>query len=324
MLGRLIGLSLLVGVAAFAVPDSVSAGDWQAGVARTNITPQEPMWMSGYASRNHGADGKLTELWAKAIVIADPDGHRIAAVTLDLVGLDRETSLAMREGIEHALQIPRANVALFCSHTHTGPVVGNNLRSMFELNDAENRKIDVYTSKLIADVVQTVGNAAAEMEPVTLAWACGTATYAVNRRTNKEADVPMLRERGLLNGPVDHDVPVLSVRAGEKLKAVLFGYACHATVLDLYQWTGDHPGFAMKALEEQLPGTQAMFWAGCGADQNPLPRRTVELAKKYGEQLARSVRDVLDGAMHPISGELKTVYTEIEIGFASIPTKEQL
>ena len=129
----------------------------------------------------------------------------------------------------------------------------------------------------------------------------------------------MLREQGLLNGPVDHDVPVLSVRAGDKLKAVLFGYACHATVLDIYQWTGDHPGFAMLAVEEQHPGTQAMFWAGCGADQNPLPRRTVELAQKYGSQLAHAVADVLDGAMRPISGDLKTAYAEIDIGFAHDP-----
>jgi neutral ceramidase len=114
------------------------------------------------------------------------------------------------------------------------------------------------------------------------------------------------------------------VRAGDKLKAVLFGYACHATVLDLYQWTGDHPGFAMLAVEEQYPGTQAMFWAGCGADQNPLPRRTVELAQKYGKQLGDAVHQVLDGAMRPISGDLKTAYAEIDLGFAKLPTREEL
>lgn len=324
MFARLPTVCLFLGSVLATGSGSSPAADWQAGVARANITPQESMWMSGYASRNHGAEGKLTDLWAKAIVIADPSGQRIAAVTLDLVGLDRPTSVAIRDGIEKSQGIPRSNIALFCSHTHTGPVVGNNLRSMFELSDADNRKIDDYTAKLIGDVVRVVEEAAADLEPVRLSWACGTATYAVNRRTNREPDVPMLRTQGLLNGPVDHDVPVLSVRAGDTLKAVLFGYACHATVLDLYQWTGDHPGFAMLALEEQYPGTQAMFWAGCGADQNPLPRRTVELAQKYGQQLARAVQDVLDGAMRPISGNLKTAYSEIDIGFATVPTKEQL
>ena len=33
-----------------------------------------------------------------------------------------------------------------------------------------------------------------------------------------------------LKGPYDHDVPVLAVYQGLKLKAVVFGYACHSTV----------------------------------------------------------------------------------------------
>ena len=324
MLMRLLQVSLVLGALVLFASTHANADDWQAGISRVNITPPESTWMSGYASRDHGAEGKLTDLWAKTIVFVDPSGNRVAAVTLDLVGLSRPTSLRIRDGIEQAHGIPRSNIALFCSHTHTGPVVGGNLRSMFELDDAENKKIDDYTDTLVADVIRSIGEANADLEPVRLAWACGTATYAVNRRNNREADVPMLRAQGLLNGPVDHDVPVLSVRAGDELKAVLFGYACHATVLSSYEWSGDHPGFAMIALEEQYPGTQAMFWAGCGADQNPLPRRTVELAQKYGGMLADAVHNVLNGAMRPVSGDLKIAYAEIDLGFASIPTKEQL
>lgn len=324
MLVRFLQISLVCSALLAATPPHLVAADWQAGISRKNITPPLSTWMSGYASRDHGAESTLTDLWAKTIVVDDPSGNRIAAVTLDLVGLSRPTSLAIRDGIEQAHGIGRSNVALFCSHTHTGPVVGGNLRSMFELDQAEVDKIDDYTATLVADVIASVGEAVDDLEPVRLAWACGTATYAVNRRNNREADVPMLREQGLLNGPVDHDVPVLAVRAGSELKAVLFGYACHATVLSSYVWSGDHPGFAMMALEEQYPGTQAMFWAGCGADQNPLPRRTVELAQEYGGMLADAVHDVLDGAMHPISGDLKTAYSEIDLGFAKIPSEEQL
>ncbi len=39
---------------------------WKAGVARVKITPEESMWMAGYASRDHASEGKLTDLWAKA------------------------------------------------------------------------------------------------------------------------------------------------------------------------------------------------------------------------------------------------------------------
>ena len=53
------------------VPCAVAVGGegWQAGVARENITPTELMWMSGYGNRDHVAEEKLTDLWAKALVL---------------------------------------------------------------------------------------------------------------------------------------------------------------------------------------------------------------------------------------------------------------
>src|SRR5262249_15285394 len=128
-----------------------------------------------------------------------------------------------------------------------------------------------------------------------------------------------------LKGPVDHDVPVLKVTGSDgKLKAVAFGYACHATVLGFYQWCADYPGFAQTQLEQSHPGAVALFWAGCGADQNPLPRRTVELAQQYGGQLASAVDEVLSGSTKPISGELSTTYQEIDLPLDTLPTREQL
>jgi hypothetical protein len=151
------------------------------------------------------------------------------------------------------------------------------------------------------------------------------ATFAVNRRNNAEAQVPALREKGDLRGPVDYDVPVLAVRDGEgKLKAVVFGYACHATVLSSYQWSGDYPGFAQTELEEAHPECVAMFWAGCGADQNPLPRRTVEAAQDYGHRLAESVECVLNGVMRPIPPSLTATYQEVALPLGPIPSREEI
>ena len=65
---------------------------WRAGVARNVITPDQPMWMSGYASRNHPAEGALHDLWAKVLVVEDPAGHELVLISLDLVGIDRPMS----------------------------------------------------------------------------------------------------------------------------------------------------------------------------------------------------------------------------------------
>src|SRR5262249_51357231 len=150
--------------------------------------------------------------------------------------------------------------------------------------------------------VDIVERAAQQSEPAELAWATGRCDFAVNRRANKEADVPALRERIALKGPEDHDVPVLKVAGSDgHARAVVFGYACHCTVLDIHKFSGDYAGNAQIALEEKYPGVQAMFIAGCGADQNPIPRRRVELAESYGRQLARGVQDVLDRSMRPLA-----------------------
>jgi hypothetical protein len=63
---------------------------------------------------------------------------------------------------------------------------------------------------------------------------------------------------------------------------------------------------------------------GCGADQNPLPRRKVELAQKYGRMLATSVQTVLDGAMHSLDPSLEMRFEEVELRLDTPPTSAEL
>ncbi len=298
---------------------------WKAGSARINITPEHLMWMSGYAARTKPAEGKLTDLWAKALVLEDPAGRRGVLVTMDLVGIPRDLSVAVCRELEAKYRLPRAAVMLTVSHTHTGPVVRRNLDTMYDLDATQQQYITDYTGSLRSKLVAVVGEALGALAPAQLRWGNGKATFAVNRRNNKEADVPSLREVGQLKGPVDHDLPVLAVSDPQgKLKAVVCGYACHATVLSFYRWSGDYPGFAQIDLEKAHPGAIAFFWAGCGGDQNPLPRRTVALAESYGRQLADGVEAVLQKPMTPVRGTLAETYTEIDLPFGDLPSREQL
>ena len=54
--------------------DTVPAGPktlktWKAGLAKVVITPEKPIWMSGYASRNKPSEGKIHDLYAKALAL---------------------------------------------------------------------------------------------------------------------------------------------------------------------------------------------------------------------------------------------------------------
>ena len=107
---------------------------------------------------------------------------------------------------------------------------------------------------------------------------------------------------------------------------LLFGYACHNTVLGNYKWSGDYAGFVQIELEKFYRGSVALFYQGAGADQNPLPRRTPELAIQYGKELAAAVERVIsEDNMKPLTSQLVVSYSEIDLQFEKAPpTKEEL
>jgi hypothetical protein len=200
-----------------------------------------------------------------------------------------------------------------------------NLVPMFALDEDQAARVENYAAQLTDKLVEAVGAAIHALAPAQLSWSTGTATFAVNRRNNPEGQVPKLRQENALVGPVDHDVPVLVVHTADgRLRAVAAGYACHATVLSGYQISADWPGAAQNEIERRHPNAIALFWAGCGADQNPLPRRSVELMHDYGRQFADAVDETLNGPLTPIPASLDSAYNEIELRFDSLPTRAEL
>jgi hypothetical protein len=321
----ILALILLLAPAPSRGAEPAAPAPWKAGVARVKITPGQLMWMSGYGARSKPAEGTLHDLWAKALALEDGARRKVVLITLDLVGIPRDLSGAVCAELKSRHGLTRDAILLNVSHTHCGPVVGNNLSAMYFLDDAQQKLVADYAKDLQQKLVTLAGDALKDLSPAQLSWGQGHVSFAVNRRNNKEADVPKLRELGRLAGPVDHDLPVLAVRDPEgKLRAVVCGYACHATVLSFYQWCGDYPGFAQITLEKAYPGVTALFWAGCGADQNPLPRRSVALAESYGQELAAGVESVLKAPTQPINGRLTSSYTEIDLPFAELPTRDKL
>ena len=60
-----------------AVPKSVAPhvpANWKAGSATMKVTPQKLLWMAGYAARKKPAEGKVQELFAKALALEDEQG----------------------------------------------------------------------------------------------------------------------------------------------------------------------------------------------------------------------------------------------------------
>ncbi|MBI2480233.1 MAG: hypothetical protein HYV60_16855 [Planctomycetia bacterium] len=145
---------------------------------------------------------------------------------------------------------------------------------------------------------------------------------AMNRRTPSE--------KGFLNhpnpqGPVDHTVPVLSVRnpGDNTLRAVVIGYACHNTTMGFLQWLGDYAGYAQEYIEADHPGVTALFMMGCGGDQNPYPRSELKYAQLHGRALATAVEAALEvnqstpRHQRSIHGSLSSVLGTVDLEFVT-------
>jgi hypothetical protein len=296
---------------------------WKAGVARVAITPKESLWMAGYAARDHPSEGVLHDLWSKVLAIEDAKGKKAVLITNDLVKVPKYYSDRIRDRIGAKYGLTRSQIILNCSHTHSGPVLYDPVSNSYPLDDTQLRKIKAYSDNFENQVVEMVGKAIASMEPVKIFSANGVTRFQVNRRNNVEAQSTRITDP---NGPNDYAVPVLKVVNGSgEIMAVAFGYACHATVLGIYQFSGDYPGFAQIEIEKAYPGVTALFFQGAGADQNPLPRRTIPLAQQYGRTLAAAVERVLSESMKELAPVLSTAYSEIDLQFAGpTPTREDL
>ena len=292
---------------------------WRAGVAKVVITPEYPMWMAGYAARDHESEGMLHHLWAKALAIEDAQKNRAVLVTTDLLGFPKDLSDRIRDRISQKFGLERSQIILNSSHTHCGPVLGEALSDIYPLDHPQIKKIRRYTDGLEDQIVSLVGASLQAMQPATLSSGNGVARFQVNRRNN---DAATLHQTSDLHGPNDYAVPVIKVqdRSG-KLLSVAFGYACHNTVLDNYQWSGDYAGFAQLELERLHPGVTALFFQGAGADQNPMPRRTVALAQQYGRTLAAAVDRVLQDDMRPLSSTFTAAYTEVPLALNNAPAR---
>ncbi|MEN9813517.1 MAG: hypothetical protein RL479_2203, partial [Verrucomicrobiota bacterium] len=252
-----------------------AAPGWRAGTGRENITPPAGLWMTGYASRDRPADGKLQDLWVKALAVSDPAGNRGVLLTLDLCGIARETTDRVAAELERRHRLPRAAVMTNVSHTHCAPALEGNLRGLAYLQELERK------------MVQAAESALATLAPAQIGWGVDEATFGFNRRENPEKDVPALRAAGKLKGPFDPRVPVLAVRGADgALRALLVSYACHSTTLGIFQWHGDYGGVAQLELERRHPGATVLFTIGCGADINPAPRRELVHVEAHGRALA--------------------------------------
>lgn len=311
---RTLLFAVMVGLARWTVAQPADDELRIVGVAKIDITPGFAIRLSGYGNRREESEGVEQHLWAKALVFGSDAEKPAILITVDNCGIpdamrkEVVSRLAKKAGIEED------RFAISFSHTHCGPCLAGALVNIFSMDvpAAHQTNIERYSRELTDKLEKVALDALADRKPSRVSWAVGSASFARNRRA-------------AFGGPVDHALPVMFVFGADgALRAVFANYACHATTLSFNKVHGDWPGTAMVGIERDHPDAIALIGIGCGADQNPHPRGTVELAVQHGEEVAREVSRLLTTKQKPIRGKIESRVKAMTLPLDALPTREAL
>lgn len=302
---------------------AISSHGFEAGAGRADITPEGPIRLAGYASREKPTATVIQRLHAKALALKDDAGQITLLLSADTIGTPDWFNNELAARIERELKIPRARFLFACSHSHSAPVIAGCLDDMYDLTPDEKKAIEDYTAMFLERSFEAAKAAVADLATATVAYGEGRAGFAANRRAFGPKGVGFGVNP---NGAVDHAVPVLQVLDGDqKPKAVVFGYACHCTTPGPSdEVAGDWAGFAQAHLETAFPGLTALAVIGCGADANPHPRGNMLMARSHGLEMSGAVAAALRERLHPVTGSIDAAFESVSLPLDPAPTKADL
>ncbi len=236
------------------------------------------------------------DLEANALWI-ESEGSGLLFISCDLVGLELDFVQGLLCDVAEAAGIPRDNVVIGCSHTHSGPSIVGPTHPDKPIDDTYLERLRTWLCALATEAVCAA-------ETVEVAWGKGLAEIGYNRRIClADGSHVMHGDPGCpnatgLEGEHDPQHSVLFIRApGGPLKAVLYNNTAHP--VNFYGadfLSADFPGLARQYLRDVFGNIPVLFFNGTIGDiaiyDEYWKRRTPETAE---QRVARTA--------HLIAGE---------------------
>ncbi len=290
---------LLLGFTAHFVPTH-AAEPWRVGFSKVDITPDEPQRLSGYATRIDSHTGVADPLFARAMVVSptDPslDARTLVLVSIDSIAVTSPITVELAAWLNEKYSIPRSQLALCSTHSHAAPHIDGALKNLFRQpsTPAQTAASQRYTQRLSQAIRQAIEQALAARDRATLSIGQTEIGFAINRRVLKDNVWTGFGEQS--DAPVDSRVRLL-IAHGEagNLMGAAYMVACHCTTLggDFNQISADWAGLSASRLELLHAGSVFLPVIGCGADANPNPRGTYELAQQHAAELVGAIQGQL-------------------------------
>ena len=90
------------------------------GVAQVDITPQAPVWLTGYGDRDHKSEGVYQALRAGAVAIST-ESEDLVVIAADVVGYGLAYAAEAKARIGDVTGLLPRQIALTATHTHCAP-----------------------------------------------------------------------------------------------------------------------------------------------------------------------------------------------------------
>ncbi|HOX57746.1 MAG TPA: neutral/alkaline non-lysosomal ceramidase N-terminal domain-containing protein [Candidatus Paceibacterota bacterium] len=282
------------------------------GVAEVDFTPPPGLPLLGHIRDDYAARGTHDPLRARAMVVANQAGPRVALLTLDLCMLNRAQARMMREHIAAHTALSPENILIAASHTHGGPAAV----SLYQTPAATDAEIEVFLKHAAEAAIRADKNLRTAMVKAGYA---SESSLSFNRRLRCRDGKTHMNWEELAPGfvldclgPIDPRVLVLTVEDGGLPTAGLVNFGLHPAILDYENWlySADYIGYLDEALRRIVrEDFTTLFFNGCCANVNHInyadpasPRRGYPTAQRVGYVLAAAVAQALRARV-PVAGD---------------------
>jgi hypothetical protein len=305
---------------------NLNAAELHIGTATADITPALPVALSGQFYLRI-AKTVETHLTANVIALESRDGSHTLdeaiMVSCDLIGIPKVTLKMIRDEVHK--QIPELDVSkifLNATHTHTAPVLENDLEFTFlyQIPKEGVLQVEAYNIFLVKRVTEAIVKAWKNRHPGSVSWGLSHSAVAYNRRAvYADGSAKMYGNTNIpeflnLEGMEDHDVNILFFwdKSG-KLIATTIDVPCPAQeVENRLAINADYWHPVREKLKQHFgPDLCVLGWIGAAGDQSPRPmyrkaaeERMIKLRNlSHLDEIARRIVLAVEEAYETVKGD---------------------
>lgn len=229
----------------------------------TDITPEEQVFLGGYANRR-GLSREVHRRLTSRCVVLKQEGTVVCLVVNDLMDVNPEIIGYMRDQITRDTGMDADSILITSIHTHSAPEME------FGQLEANDRYIKMITRRIVENACKTITDTAGFSKAV-MKYGSTICDINIARRDVRPEGGGKAYRIGDPDGLRDEEVVILELSDETNMRKVtFFNYACHPVTLGYESFfvSTDYPGKAREIIE-QNHGGMAVFINGAAGDLNP-------------------------------------------------------